>query len=136
MDKQTTLDNKAVGYDILCPYCGNSAKFMTSKEFYGRDYGTNLYVCRPCDARIGTHERTANALGTLAKAELRELRRVAHSLFDPLWRGVKGKGDTSRVSRKEAYKWLYETMGVSKEDGHIAKFDEEQCRQLIAVLKN
>jgi hypothetical protein len=40
------------------------------------------------------------------------------------------------MTRKEAYKWLYETMRVSKEDGHIAKFNEEQCRQLIAVLKN
>lgn len=135
MEKQTTLNNKAVGGVIYCPYCDKSTKFMTSKEFYGRDYGTNLYVCKPCDARIGTHGRTANALGTLAKAELRELRRVAHTLFDPLWRGEKGKGDTSRMTRKEAYKWLRETMGMSKEDGHIAKFNEEQCRLFIAVLR-
>lgn len=126
---------KPTGQEISCPYCGKPARFMTSQEFYGKDYGTNLYSCQPCDARIGTHERTAKPLGTLAKPELRKLRMEAHKLFDPLWKpNYKGNGKR-RMSRKQAYSWLTDTMGIERDDAHIGMFNEAQCRRLISVLK-
>lgn len=129
------MTKETKGHDIPCPYCGEMAVFMTSKDYYGKDYGTNLYTCKPCDARIGTHQRTANPLGTMAKPELRALRMQAHKLFDPLWKpNHKGDG-RSRMSRKEAYTWLRDTLGLDKKDAHIGKFNEEQCERLIAVLK-
>ena len=126
---------KPVGHDMSCPYCGKKAVFMTSKEYYGKDYGTNLYMCYPCDARIGTHQRTANPLGTMAKPELRKLRMEVHRLFDPMWKPkYKGNGK-SQMTRSEAYRWLMDTMGIEKAKAHIGMFDEEQCRKLIAVLE-
>lgn len=111
-----------------CPYCNEVAEFLTSKEFYGRDYGTNIYVCKPCDAYVGTNGNTKKALGTLAKRELRELRKRAHFLFDPLWRQKK-------MTRNEAYKWLQKNMDLSPDKAHIGMFNEEQCKELIQKIK-
>lgn len=113
---------------MKCPYCGEDAKFLTSKEFYGKDYGSNIYSCTPCDAYVGTHGKGKTALGTMAKRETREMRKRAHSLFDPLWRGRK-------MSRSGAYRWLQQTMGLSSKEAHIGLFDKSQCEYLIIKLK-
>lgn len=116
---------------VTCPYCEKEAVFTTSEEFYGRDYGTNLYVCRPCDARIGTHGRSDKPLGTLATLELRELRKQAHAVFDPLWK--KNGKEKLGMRRTEAYQWLQQVMNLSKKEAHIGKFNEAQCRKLIGI---
>ncbi|PTY92933.1 zinc-finger-containing protein [Heyndrickxia sporothermodurans] len=105
---------------MICPYCNNEAEFMTTEQYYGRDYGTNIYVCRPCDATVGTHGRTKNPKGSLANKKLRELRIEVHSHFDKLWkeRGMK---------RTAAYQYLQEIMEIPKEEAHIGMFDEERC---------
>ncbi len=67
---------------IVCPYCGREARLITSKDFYGRDYGTNVYACHPCAAYVGTHKNSIAPLGTLAKKGLREMRKRTHAAFD------------------------------------------------------
>ena len=111
-----------------CPYCNKEALYLTSEQFYGRDFGTNLYVCFDCDARVGTHERTKKPLGTMATKELRELRKQCHSLFDKMWK-------SGKLTRKQAYKWLQESMEISKSKAHIGMFDEEQCKKLLTILE-
>lgn len=113
---------------VVCPYCGKEAQFKTSKEFYGRDYGTNIYVCFLCDAYVGTHGRSKTPLGTMANRELREMRKHAHSVFDPLWRGRK-------MSRTKAYKWMQSVMGLSPDKAHIGMFNEDQCWKLIKHVR-
>jgi hypothetical protein len=113
---------------VICPYCGNETKFMTSKEFYGIDYGTNIYVCYPCDAYVGTHGKSKNPLGTPANRELREMRKYAHSMFDPLWKRRK-------MNRTNAYKWMQQVMDLPPEKAHIGMFNEEQCWKLIKCVK-
>lgn len=113
-----------------CPYCGNEAEFLTSKEFYGKDFGTNLYVCRPCNAYVGTHGKGKTPLGTMANAQLRTWRKAAHSIFDPLW-----KGKNREFSRSGAYGWMQKVMELPAEQAHIALFNEEQCKQLIEKVK-
>lgn len=105
---------------VICPYCDKQAEFMTSKAYYGKDYGTNMYVCIPCDATVGTHQRTDNPKGTLAKKELRLLRKSCHEKFDGLWRNGK-------MSRTEAYKWLASLMDMGKKEAHIGLFNESTC---------
>lgn len=94
-----------------CPYCGEQAKLMPSAEFYasGIDYGL-LYVCLPCDARIGVRTETAHLpepepSGLMANAELRFAKKKAHSAFDLLWR-------RELMSRASAYKWLAAEMQI------------------------
>ncbi|MBN6206237.1 hypothetical protein JYK21_07220 [Ralstonia pickettii] len=112
--------------NVICPYCKKEAEFVTSNQFYGKDYGTNLYVCHPCDARVGTHGKGKQPLGTMANKQLRALRMACHEAFDPMWK---------RGKRREAYSWLQEVMGLSKKDAHIGKFDEKQCFKLLRILQ-
>lgn len=113
---------------VVCPYCNWKAHFLSSKEFYGKDYGNNIYVCYACNAYVGTHGRGRRPLGRLAKPVTRALRRYVHSLFDPLWK-------SKRMSRNEAYIWLQEVMDLPPEEAHIGMFSEDQCRKLIDILK-
>lgn len=113
-----------------CPYCNQPTLFLTSQEFYGKDYGSNVYLCRPCDAYVGTHGNTKNPLGTMATPEIRRWRKAAHSIFDPLW-----KGRRKEMSRSAAYRWMQEAMNLPAEKAHIAMFDEQQCKRLIEEAK-
>lgn len=113
---------------VLCQYCQNEATFMTTEEFYGKDYGTNMWVCRPCDAYVGTHKRTDQPKGTLANKELREWRMKAHKAVDPLWLSNKGSRTKART---KVYRWIQQVMSLSKEEAHIGMMDKEQCQRLI-----
>lgn len=111
-----------------CPYCGKEAAYMSSYAFYGRDYGTNVYVCYPCDAYVGTHKGSSRPLGTMANAETRAWRKAAHSMFDALWKHKK-------MSRTTAYHWMAKEMGLPSEKAHIGMMTAEQCMTLIGKVK-
>jgi len=110
---------------MICPYCNKEAKFCENKEIYGKNYGKSYmcYYCAGCNAYVGCHQNTDKPLGTIANKELRDLRKKAHSLFDPMWQGGKMK-------RKEAYKLLEEKTGVK----HISWTDIDSCKKLINQL--
>ena len=115
---------------VFCPYCGAKAKLVDSAIVYGQSYGM-IYLCcnyPVCDAFVGTHKKSLKPLGTLANAELRVLRKEAHSSFDPLWQ-------SDKLSRKEAYAWLAQQLGISQEKTHIGHFNEQTCRQVIEVCQ-
>lgn len=112
----------------ICPYCNGPAKLIDSSIVYGTSYGW-IWDCRPCDAYVGVHKdsREHAPLGTLANRELREWRKRAHRVFDPLWK-------SGRIKRREAYRIMREIMNLDEEDAHIAMFTVEQCKQLIQLL--
>ena len=56
-----------------------------------------------------------------------EWRIAAHEAFDWLWK-------SKMMHRDAAYRWLGQRMGVPKEQAHIAQFNEEQCRKVIALV--
>lgn len=124
-------EKPAVSERVVCPYCRQPAKLMHSSAIYrGRSFGL-VWACLPCDAYVGVHKNSATfePLGSLANKELREWRVRAHTVFDALWR-------SGRTDRKGAYRILCEKMGMTKSRGHIAKFDIEECRKLVEVLKD
>jgi zinc-finger-containing domain len=105
---------------------------MPSAEFYasGIDYGL-LYVCLPCDARIGVRKGNAHLpepepSGLMANAQLRFARKKAHRAFDLLWQ-------RELMSRASAYKWLATQMQIPAKECHIALFDLARC-QLAQTL--
>jgi hypothetical protein len=111
-----------------CPYCGEKARLIDSAEVYGgRSYGL-MYVCKPCDARVGVHKGTKKPLGRLANAELRAAKIAAHAAFDPLWK-------SGRMSRNAAYRWLSEAMELSAKDCHIGMFDVADCRRVVDLCR-
>lgn len=112
---------------ILCPYCGCPAVLTDSAVVYGTSYGM-IWDCRPCDAYVGVHKNSLHhwPLGTLANRELREWRKRAHRVFDPLWK-------SGRMKCREAYGIMREMMNLDEEDAHIAMFTVEQCQRLIEI---
>lgn len=114
---------------VICPYCGAQAEYTDSKDIYhGHSYGM-IYICRACDAYVGVHSGSDMPKGTLANAELRYWRRLAHAASDPLWQS----GAFYR-RRNAAYSWLSEKMALSKEETHIGMFDVEACKKLINII--
>ena len=112
---------------VICDYCGMPAHFVDSSLIYGRSYGM-VYYCPDCRAWVGVHKGTDIPLGRLADEELRKYKKLAHAAFDPIWR-------RGLSTRRKAYSWLSEQMGIPEEKTHIGMFDVEQCKQAIALCK-
>lgn len=112
-----------------CPYCNRGVS--PSLSVYGW-----WYNCRDCNASVGCHPGAQTPLGTMAKPELRQLRREAHRYFDALWRGKMRRDNCSKSqARKAAYRWLAQEMNISKDECHIGMFDEEKCQKAITICK-
>jgi len=123
--------------NIKCPYCGRFALLKDSSVVYGKSYG-NIYICEnypKCDAFVGVHKLNNKPLGSLANQYLRGLRKECHSKFDTLWLKDNQNYYNKKKQRSKAYKWLQNCMGISSNKAHIAKFNEEQCLELLNYLK-
>lgn len=114
-----------------CPYCHSNSEITDGSEIY--PHRTDLrqkkfYICRMCNAYVGCHTNGL-PLGRLANARLRKAKQKAHAAFDPIWK-------SGKKSRKEAYQWLGEKLGINKENCHIGMFDEENCLRVVELCKN
>lgn len=112
---------------MFCPYCGKKAKWCENKAVYGRNFGESymIYLCKPCNAYVGCHKNTRNALGSMANAHLRLLRRKCHLLIDPYWRN-------KQRSRKEIYALISEWYG---DEFHVGWLREKDCEFVLKNLK-
>ena len=122
-----------MAHKIICPYCGEVAKFVDSRVYYKdatKSYGM-MYVCFPCDATGGAHKHGRakdRPKGSLANAELRNLRITCHALIDPLWQN-------KEMSRNEVYRRIARIMKTDKKRTHIGMFREDDCRKFIELYK-
>jgi hypothetical protein len=114
---------------MKCNYCHKDAQWVSNEKIYGRRYGQSYMIwhCEPCKAYVGCHRNTKRPLGTLAKIELRELRKKAHSVFDPLYR------DFRSATRTKEYKHMSEYFG---KEMHIGESDEQQCLEIISYAES
>lgn len=116
----------------LCPYCQTPTVMVSGRDIYPQH--SNLWArlffrCANCpDVYVGTHRKTGKPLGTPANSRLRQLRIKVHAAFDPSWRD-------KHMPRAEAYEKLQALMGLSVDECHIAKFDEEQCTRALELLR-
>lgn len=119
---------------FCCPNCGARVVILRNASIYGRDYGEWpwAYVCenfkQGCDTYVGMHPFTNIPLGTMANGELRHWRKMAKSLFTPLYEG-------GPYDRTAAYHLLAHAMKLPVGETHFGWFDIEQCKQAIAALK-
>ena len=108
---------------LICPGCGGATERRYSQ--YGE------YICcrnyPGCDHVVGCHT-DGRPLGTPANKQTRTWRKLAHSIFDALWR------DHGRRRRTIEYAWLAHEMGLTKDECHIGMFDIEQCKQVIELV--
>ncbi len=91
--------------NIKCPYCGSQAYLRPATVVYGKKASaTNaqLYVCGrfpACNSYVAAHKGSHLPMGTLANADLRRQRVMAHAAFNRLW-------ESGLMTRKQAYRWL------------------------------
>lgn len=64
--------------------------------------------------------------------ELKRYKKEVHYYLDVIWINSSNK---SR-SRTNLYKWLSIQMNINLEDTHVRKFDLEQCKQALKILKS
>lgn len=117
--------------DLECHYCDVGTEVISGAMLYNNrpDLQSKLfYRCPKCLAYVGTHAKSRQPLGTVARAELRQLRKRCHEVFDRIWR-------ETNLSRSDAYAWLAESLGIPQAACHIAMFDEEQCRLAIDLSR-
>lgn len=122
-------------FNPLCPYCGSSSDLVTGRKVYRhrRDlWDLKFWYCdRGHEAAfVGCHKDNPDntPLGRLANAELRKAKSAAHKAFDPLWKD-------RQMTRSEAYQWLANELGLTKEEAHIGWFDEAMCAKVIEVSR-
>jgi hypothetical protein len=77
---------------------------------------------------------TLKPMGRLAKESLRGLQKRAYVAFNQLW-GMVGpaNGWPPDPTRKAAYRWLAQEIGIDPRDCHIGFFDEVQTRLVIEI---
>lgn len=113
---------------ITCPYCEKEAQFSSSFDFYGKDYGTNVYFCPDCDAHIKTFKNSLVPNGTMANEELRELRKTIHGIFNELL-------NVEEVDSYLLFKKISQHIFVSPDEVHISYLDEFQCDKIIRLYE-
>lgn len=110
-------------HPTVCNLCGGRVIYTSNARIYGRKYGSGrCYLCTRCGAYVGTHKpRPREAMGLLADHDMRELKKVCHSLFDPLWKGK----PKAHKKRNDLYSWLANKMRIPRENCHFGYFDME-----------
>ena len=126
-------NRKGLAKDIMyCPYCGGRTELRSADGIYhdNRD-GTMLYVCKNyprCDTYVRALPGTMEPIGTLANGRLRALRTEAHRSFNQLYeKGV--------MSKREAYVWLSQMIGLPMSKTHIGQMGEYYCELVIQESK-
>jgi hypothetical protein len=118
----------------ICPHCGSHARLGEMEEVYGRNYGTrspHLWICEKypiCNSYVGCHPGTKKPLGYLASQYERDLRKLAHSLFDPIWQ-------KKEMTRGQAYERMAEILDIEKNDAHISQLSTTNLKKLIRSLE-
>lgn len=114
-----------------CPYCGSKVELRDSKLVYGRSYGM-IWICSQyplCNAFVGCHKGSNRPLGRLADPILREWKKRAHAVFDPVWK-------SKRLDRGQAYVFLRDAMKMTADEAHVGKFDVPECQRLVKAMQS
>lgn len=82
------------------------------------------WKCADCDAYIRCYRGTTTSLGTLADADTRHWRSLAHRALDPLWQ----RGERSRSA---VYRDLAAALRILEHQARIALMGPAECRAVI-----
>jgi hypothetical protein len=111
-----------------CPVCHKEGEWVSNEVVYGKQMGESymIYYCEEHNTRVGCHKNSRTALGEMAGEETRKLRRYAHQIFDPLW-----KGDNAPLTRGQAYKLLHDKFDKIV---HFGESSEDDCNDMIPFI--
>ena len=115
-----------------CPYCGSHTIFRSAEGIYHKNPEREmLYVCKnypACDSYVRVHPGTNRPMGVPANQKLRAMRTEAHRNFNQIYyRNI--------MSKREAYEWLSEILGLPISKTHIGQMGEYYCQLVIDESK-
>lgn len=88
------------------------------------------YYCCPwmpeCDIQANYSYDTKQFY--ITNAEERRYRVLAHAAFDAIWK-------SGMLTRSQAYRMLRDHLKIGKRQCHIAQFDIEQCKEVMALIE-
>lgn len=113
---------------LKCPECGAKLILKRSQKFNKSFYGCETWFTTKCPGSMSAHQNSNKPMGIPVDGETKLLRIEAHSLFDPMWKD-------GEMKRKDAYKWMAETLDIDHEKAHISMLDKETLKKLIFALK-
>lgn len=116
----------------LCP-CGARASQVGGRAIYPHRKDLDhlrFWLCAECGRYVGSHKATGAPLGVPADKKTRDERSKVHAVFDLIWKNSRGD---RRDNRRRAYKWLADSLGITKEECHIGNFDFATCVLAQAV---
>lgn len=124
-------------YPTVCNLCGGKVLYISNSQIYGKEYGSGkCYCCTKCFAYVGTHKpRPKEALGLLADAEMRELKKECHAIFDKKWMH-QPSSKKRHLARQAAYAELAKELNIPVEECHFGYFDKETLSKVLVLLKN
>lgn len=113
--------------------CGERASLVRGAEVYPhrRDLAHLYFWKCSCGRFVGCHKGTTRPLGRPADAETRRARSAAHAAFDPLWRDPERR---RFKTRRQAYRWLAEALGIDEDDCHMGEMSAENARRVIDAV--
>lgn len=114
-------------FDLRCPEPGCDGMLVLKRSKYGPFYGCEYWATTRCPGSHSAHKKDGSPMGVPATAKVKRARNNAHRAFDALWNGPR-----RLMKRKAAYRWMRRTMKLSKDEAHIAMFDERLCAQLVS----
>lgn len=118
---------------MICQFCSSEAQKVTGEEIYPHRRDLYHLVFFYCDnnhdpAYVGTH-KDGKPFGTLADAETRKARSLAHQAFDKIWKD-------KLLYRSEAYRVLSKHMNLPPEKTHIGMFSDAQANEVVAFSED
>jgi hypothetical protein len=93
-----------------------------------RSDGAPFWGCErfpTCKATHGAHP-DGTPLGIPGTRDEKAARRSAHAAIDVIWQ-------SGRMNRGGVYAWLERSMQLPKGEGHVGRFNVEQCEQAIQL---
>ena len=143
--------------DPTCTACGGVPALTRALRPIGggKRAVRDLWICA-CGAEVGCHRGGTVAMGRPADRATRQARMRLHGLVDPLWRDAPldaayGQSrsrlvddadgldafehDVRRVARTRVYAHLADSLGLHRDDAHIAMFDFAQCERAYHMLE-
>lgn len=109
-----------------------------------------FWSCRRWPACEGSHGAHADGepYGIPGDAATKAARILAHEAFDRLWKDSEQPQESGRLTlgqprrspalmtRRDAYRWLQDAMGLEEREAHIGRFTVEQCERLIILASD
>ena len=112
-------------HPTICNICGGKVVLIkTGSKNPRSDY---IYKCLKCNATVGTHPNTKDALGFLGNEQTKAKRKEIHLWFDRLYQ--------RHNDREQLYYKLAAELGIEKEQCHFSQMSDEMLDKSLEIVK-